>query len=1030
MKHTNIFFRWICLTMLLCSVNAVYGQTSLTADKVSLTTGEYILDDHLTISQTITIPENNTVTIDLNGKVLQGNLPKGGYVLNVQGTLTIKDSPETKGDIKGSIDEKGLFVWDGTGPVSVQGGTICNVPYENMNTQGIKVSGKCTVEYANIVGCYTSGNGGAVYMENEGQFIMKGGEISYNYAGSSGGGIYGHFAELRNSAFKYNRSEKQGGAIFVNQLNDKDATTLIGNLVIDNCTIKYNFTGVYGGGLYSQVKTKLTNSTISNNWAMTDELEGDQGQGRGGGLCFVGNGVKEIEDAQARKTLVAVEPIIDFTMENTTVSYNTAMFYGGGCQIHDGAKLILNSGSIEHNSVILHGAGGLHFTNATTFDFNGGSISNNHAEYVGGAIHSSYSCILNMDGGVITGNTVNGRGGGVHVNTGGDLKLNGTSITENKASIGKNYRIAKVDRIKNDDGTYVYSYTREENETERAFTGYGGGVFLDCCTGTMNMGNGGELSRNHAAAGGGGIALAMINMPENNKIVHIRVANFTLNSGHIEDNTTDGDGAGVYIMENKSKEDFDTKLKEEKELGKVTTYQTLYDNYYNGFLTQEIFYKTPEAFIYGGSMTKNIAGGNGGALFVFGNVTMTDGSITNNEANNGGGICITDGKVKITKGEISNNTANSYGGGLYVTNVASNDITLSGEGVFKNNTALKAGGGMAVGGPVTFAFSGTLEYNTAPNGGGIYLLPKTEGGERGAILNFNGGFIRNNTAVVDQTIKLDGQTAWHKNESQVAGVGGGVFLDDYTTLSFQLEENALGFYGNRASNAADDIFANGNGTKVELPDVSEMELSDFSVPAENLFWAEDYYSRYENGSYEEDLKYKSLLDSPPTFTEPDHNLRYQFALKNLKRAHIVEIPKGTFENRYVCLALGWEIFYVNIIKEGLKEGESAMFHIYQATDENSIGETPYITTVLTGVDNNGSMVYRTVTLPTGYWGVKENAWSYTYDAASTEPVIRQITMDDDIAKEEGFKFKNTPKEYKKNLLHHEAKAKNIMGKEQ
>ena len=1029
MKRTNIFSRWICVVMLLSCVHVAYGQTALTASHTTLTESEYILNDNLTITQTITVPENTTVILDLNGKVLQGNLSASGYVLDVKGTLTIKDSQQTDVN-KGSINEDGLFVWDANGPISVLGGIICNLPKENLNTQGIKVSGTCTIDYANIVGCYTASRGGAVFVEGTGKFIMNDGEISYNYAGSQGGGIYGHFVTLKNSTFRYNVSKNHGGAIFVSQHEDNDDTRLSGELTIDNCLISYNFTGVFGGGLYSQVKTRLTNSTISHNWAMTDELEGDQGQGRGGGLCFVGNGVQEVDDEQGRKTLVAKEPIIEFTMENTTVSHNTAMFYGGGCQIHDGAKLILNSGNVEYNTVVLHGAGGLHFTNATTFDFNGGTISNNHAEYVGGAIHSSYSCILNMDGGVITGNTCNGRGGGVHVNTGGNLKLNGTSITENSASVGKDYRIAKVNRNRTENGTYVYSYTREENVGERVFTGYGGGVFLDCCTATMDMENGEELSRNHAESGGGGIALAMINMPENNKIVHVRVANFTLNNGKIQDNTTDGNGAGVYIMENKSKLDFDTKLENEGESG---IYHTLKEQFYT-FLEENIFYKTPAAFIHGGSMTENIAKGDGGALFVFGNVTMTDGSITQNEANNGGGICITDGKVEITKGEISNNTAESYGGGLYVINEKANEITLSGDGVFKNNTAKKAGGGMAVGGPVTFAFSGTLENNTAPNGGGIYLLPGTGSAEetRGAILNFNGGFIRNNTAVVDSSIKLDDQTAWHDSESDVAGVGGGVFLDNYTTLDFNVTSKGLGFYGNRATNAADDIFANGNGTKVELPDVSEMELSDFPIPAENLFWAEDYYSRYEDGEYENDVKYLSLLpvDKAPTFTEPAHNLRYRFALDNLKRAHIVQIPANTFKDRYVCLALGWEIFYVNIIKEGLKAGESAIFHIYPATDENSMTATPYITTILTGTDDNGSMVYRTVTLTKGYWGVKESNWSYTYDTEATTPEIRQIIADDKIDNGEGFKFVNTPKPAKSSLLHHEDKVRNIMGKKQ
>ena len=92
--------------------------------------------------------------------------------------------------------------------------------------------------------------------------------------------------------------------------------------------------------------------------------------------------------------------------------------------------------------------------------------------------------------------------------------------------------------------------------------------------------------------------------------------------------------------------------------------------------------------------------------------------------------------------------------------------------------------------------------------------------------------------------------------------------------------------------------------------------------------------------------------------------------------------------------------------------------------------TPYLTTILTGTDDNGSMVYRTVTLTRGYWGVEENGWSYTYDTKSITPKIRQIIADDKIENEDGFLFENTPKDAKTSLLHHEDKVKNIMGKKQ
>lgn len=1047
MKRTNIFSKWISLVMLLSYVHIAYGQTVLTASHNTLTESEYILNDNLTITQTITVPENKTVTLDLNGFVLKGNFSKGGFVLHVKngGKLTVKDS-NPKSEQEGYLDENGLFVWPyvaGKTVFAVSGGMIHSQQYESQDTKGIYVEGECILENAKIMGCYSEQIGAAVTISSSGIFKMTGGEVSYNrskskggaiygepaYANTSGssinisgakisnnytvmddrnvedyggGGIFGYNVILRNCIIASNDAPSFGGGIFVSGSEEH------AQLLVEGCTIENNRAGIRGGGIFSKVNTIVRDCTIKENWAMTTET-GDMevNRGRGGGFCFSGK--------------------VETQLINTNVFDNVCMYYGGGGEIKSFAKLTMENSKIYNNQAILHGAGGLHVTADAHFIFESGEMFGNLAQTVGGGIHSSYDCKLDLIGGSIYNNIANGRGGGVHVNTGGNLELNGTNIYGNKAFLGYDYITCKI--TKGSDGKYTWNTPAKSSSDYVERTGYGGGVLIDAGTCEMKKGT---LYNNYAQVGGGGIALVMINMNMDVKGEHfddLEVVKFTLNpEGNeivsIQNNKTDGDGAGVYLMENTMK----------AKLEGVTP------NDYSDAKNKDAIEKTikairegiPAAFIHGGSMTENIAKGDGGALFVFGNVTMTDGSITQNEANNGGGICITDGKVEITKGEISNNTAESYGGGLYVINEKTNEITLSGDGVFNNNTAKKAGGGMAVGGPVTFAFSGTLENNTAPNGGGIYLLPGTEK-TGGAILNFNGGFIRNNTAVVDSSIKLDDQTAWQKSENEVKGVGGGVFLDDYTTLNFHLEKKDLGFYGNRATNAADDIFANGLGTTVDLPDVSEMELSDFPIPAENLFWAEDYYSRYENGEYENDVKYLSLLpeDKAPTFTEPAHNLRYRFALDNLKRAHIVQIPKNTFEGRYVCLALGWEIFYVNIIKRGLKAGESAIFHIYPATDENNMTGTPYLTTILTGTDDNGSMVYRTVTLTRGYWGVEENGWSYTYDTKSITPKIRQIIADDKIENEDdGFKFENTPKTAKTSLLHHEAKVKNIMGKKQ
>jgi hypothetical protein len=64
--------------------------------------------------------------------------------------------------------------------------------------------------------------------------------------------------------------------------------------------------------------------------------------------------------------------------------------------------------------------------------------------------------------------------------------------------------------------------------------------------------NSGELSGNYAEVAGGGLCLVMIRISnDKTDFKRLNVVEFTLNNGTIYNNRTDGNGAGVYIMENK-----------------------------------------------------------------------------------------------------------------------------------------------------------------------------------------------------------------------------------------------------------------------------------------------------------------------------------------------------------------------------------------------------------------------------------------------------------------------------------------------
>lgn len=1000
MKHTNIFSRWICLVVLLASVGVSRGQTTWTKLTVggALESGNYqVQDENLAVGSSIIVGNGKTITIDLNGYVLSGGNGLE-YVIKVEagGTLTIQDSRPTVSH-GGKLNENASYIlnWIGSegATKTFYGGTIYN-GYVNKETdrKGIEVSGNCTIERANIMGCYSKTKGAAVTVNKGGSFTMNGGAISYNCALQDGGGIYSDGSlNISNTEIQYNKAMGQdddtdfkitggrGGGVFAHE----------GSCIIDNCKIANNYASVFGGGIYSAIGTTIKNSSIQYNRAMYSEDSQKNALkkwnvGRGGGFCFVGSNA---DDATLNNC----------TLENTIVSHNACFYYGGGGHIaNKNVTLTMRNSQLNDNEAVLHGAGGLHVTAGASFKFESGEISRNIAHSVGGAIHSSYDCKLSLEGGTISNNLAHHRGGGVHVNTGGELTLAGKnlSIINNEVLNDPAYEFSTV--LLNSDGSVSWTEpTSSTPSTPYPDAGYGGGVLIDAGTCTMEAGT---LSGNKAKVGGGGLALVMINTDVNNKtnLMSLKVVQFTLKDGVILNNTTEGDGAGVYLMRNKMNE-VDSKP-DENTINQDEETKAKWVELSNGI---------PKATIKGGTLSGNVASKNGGALLVNGDVIMEDGSFTNNTAENGGGIGIIGGTVKITKGNITKNEATNYGGGIYVENTDPDaEITLSGAGIFEENKA-KAGGGMAVNGPFTFKFAGTIQNNSAVNGGGIYLLKGIGSGvaAKGATLHFNGGFIRNNTATGTPTLTV--KTAYQKDVNDVTGVGGGVFMADNTTLDFNVE-NTLGFYGNRATNAADDIFANGKGTSVTLPAVGEMKLSDFSVPAGELFWAEDYYSHYENNTYESDVNYTNGTNGLTSGLTPNHNLRYQFALQNLKRGHITKVEAATFNashtGKYVCLALGYQIFYVTIKKTGLQEGESAFFHISSTKTDETI-PNPYITMLLTG-SKDFQTVEKRVALPEGEWKVTENiAWTWAYDP--TKPVeITKIVNADNIE----FSFSNKKKD--------------------
>lgn len=859
----------------------------------------------------------------------------------------------------------------------------------------------CIIEYNS-----TTKNGGAIYVRNDGASSQTGFlditncTIGHNRAGGSGGGIYVNTefkinttkpteADIEKSIIEFNEANSTGGGIY-NQ----------GPTTIDKTQIRYNYARINGGGIESKnANTTISNSKILGNRAMETET-GSVNHGRGGGFNFLGDDTDPETSA-----------VIKYILDNTEVTENACMYYGGGGQVREGAKLILKGGSkINNNTCILKGAGGLHISDAAAFDLLDGEISKNTSlGGVGGGIHSSYKCSINLEGGKISDNVVFGRGGGVHINTGGELILNGTDITGNKAYDG--YNLVKSEVYQGDDG--IYTWTKPEySSKEDTYPGYGGGILINSGTCTMKTG---DLSGNYAETFGGGIGLVML---ENSTswADYIRVVNFTLEGGTVSNNTTDGNGGAVYLMKNTiSEKDKEFKDKFDEEIltgiptitlkgGIITenkaksnggaTYQDVKTNFYieTGTKTVEItnneagYQNSPgsggAAYIAGGNvhikdgntvLSNNKAlNGDGGGIYCEGNFTVENAAsvqVYNNEAKNGGGVCVKNGAVSLPQGEsckINNNKATELGGGLYVHNNGGTkkDVTCSG-GLFTSNTA-KYGGGACVDGSIDLTIASSFEGNSAYNGGAIYMMNRVN-------MEFGKGIIRSNMATnienasnnsistakgatyIDGLVKCNG--------APIYGVGGGIFMDNNTTLEFTDITN-FGLYNNMADCAADDIFVNGNGNaKVILPDtedpVNRMDLTGFKVPG-GLYWVEDFPN--EDRSFTGDAKLKKK--------------RYTEAL-NINTWEFETFDKGSLSD-YACITLGYELVHVELVKNGLQEGDDVTFTLYYL--ENGTDELkPYRKVILTGVTGNKDVIKK-IALPSAKWKFEESGWGWKYDS--------------------------------------------------
>ena len=760
--------------------------------------------------------------------------------------------------------------------------------------------------------------------------------------------------DVQRCQFLNNKSYGNAGGLYWNAARSLDGITC--EATINDCLFDGNEAGIYGGGIYVESKMTITKCHIKNNTAgimgggIAQQVYNNPGVRMlengdvtelkldpttwihhntapvGGGISIRANETGSIVDGQP------IDMTVRFELNGAAVYENTAIKNADGTGGHGGgiyfiaetcsdplkqaevdkySKVILiNQGTgtaaAVYNNTAEGNGGGIYMESSenTELRVQGGHISTNSAVNGGGIYMTGKNATCYVQGGTIGGegndsqgkplaNTANkaadgngGNGGGIAISGGAKIEM---SVPAGQTSGGViSYNTAEG----NGGGIWLDgAQTREEGNTieisegqviHNEANGDGGGIATNVFA-TVNM-TGGTIANNTAASSGGGIFAYYY-------------TNFTMSGGTIEDNTaTNGSGGGIdaYFYSNVTLEEGCTIQNNKAEKGNgggIYCYNSTID-------------------VQGGEVTNNTAISGGGlASHGSSSITIKGGSIHKNTAAAGGGLYVVgnfnfdsetkepvyDAVVTIEGGEIKENTAtgnglyNGQGGGIYADR-------------FVNVIVKQSEDGMTV---------GKITENKASKGGGVYVAC-------GAKLEVINGFIIKNKALVPEN-KTNTYTTTYQENHGLYGVGGGIYVadgynvTDKTTgetaivpASFKLSGDNIAIYGNLADFAADDVFSNAKDTKLDVPQVQNMNLAGYSFKPDG--WVEDYCyadTQYEIGT-ESVLKTGKFVNGNEAEKDSQKNVRYREA----DRFDRIVIPDEKVAaainpyNAFICMTLG------------------------------------------------------------------------------------------------------------------------------
>ena len=249
-------------------------------------------------------------------------------------------------------------------------------------------------------------------------------------------------AELLITADGGNRLTIEGnGAILSGNFAVRVLQNSGGRLNLNAITVSNGATtdNLGGGGILNSFGTlTLNNSTVSGN---TANSAGGGIVNNGGTALITNSSVSNNTASDSGGGGILNIGRANLTLNNSSVSNNTAVdgtslgnSPGGGIFNFSGT-LTLNNSTVSSNTAV-HGGGGIY--NSGTLTLNNSTVSGNTTDENGGGIYNDFSRTATLTNSTIVGNTAALDGGGIF-NDGTALVSNGTIANNNRAGIYNNF---------------------------------------------------------------------------------------------------------------------------------------------------------------------------------------------------------------------------------------------------------------------------------------------------------------------------------------------------------------------------------------------------------------------------------------------------------------------------------------------------------------------------------------------------------------------------------------------------------------